>query len=84
MDINENEDLVAVQNILLGAIESMVSKGIKPMAIAGMMANISLQMYKTALSTEEYNLMVDYISNNRGRIKEFQWEAADLLFESLH
>lgn len=41
------------------------------MAVAGIMMAQSLTMYKTALSEEEYNLMVDSISNSRNKVKAF-------------
>lgn len=70
MDIDrDTKDMQHVRAALLNLVDDMVGAGINTMAIAAMMSNIALQMYKTALSNKEYNAMVDYISANRGRIK---------------
>jgi hypothetical protein len=41
------------------------------MEVAAIMMAQSLTMYKSALSEEEYNLMVDSISNSRNKVKAF-------------
>ena len=70
MDIDrDTKDMQHVRAALLNLVDDMVGAGINTMAIAAMMSNIALQMYKTALSNKEYNAMVDYIPANRGRIK---------------
>ena len=40
-------------------------------AIAGVMMAQSLSLYKTVLSEEDFNLMVDNISNSRDNVKSF-------------
>ena len=65
----DTNDMLEVQASLLEMVNGMVDSGVNTMVIAAMMSNIALQMYKTALSDEDYNAMVDYISANRGRIK---------------
>lgn len=47
----------------------MIKEGQKPFAVAAVFAMIALQIYKTSLSEEDYNKMVDEISSNRNRIK---------------
>ena len=42
-----------------------------PMAVAGVMIAQALTIYKSAMSEEEYNLMVDNISNSRNKVKTF-------------
>jgi hypothetical protein len=39
--------------------------------VAAIMMAQSLTIYKSALSEEEYNLMVDNISNSRNKVKAF-------------
>jgi hypothetical protein len=58
----------------------LVDKGYKPFAIAAMFTIVALQIYKSSLSTEEYNLMVDMISKNRDRVQTLPANAV----ESLH
>lgn len=40
-----------------------------PMAVAGVMIAQALTIYKSAMSEEEYNLMVDNISAQRSKVK---------------
>jgi hypothetical protein len=42
-----------------------------PLEVAAIMMAQSLTIYKSALSEEEYNLMVDNISNSRNKVKAF-------------
>ena len=67
----DTNDMLDVQASLLEMVNGMIDSGVNSMVIAAMMSNIALQMYKTALSDEDYNAMVDYISANRGRITSF-------------
>ena len=53
----------------------LVEKGYTPYAIAAMFTMVALQIYKTSMSTEEYNLMVDMISNNRDRVPTLPTDA---------
>lgn len=43
-----------------------------PMAIAAIMMTQALSIYKTAMSQEDYNRMVDSISANRNQVKTFE------------
>jgi hypothetical protein len=43
-----------------------------PMEVAAIMMTQSLTIYKSALSEEEYNQMVDNISASRSKIKTFE------------
>ena len=43
-----------------------------PLAIAAIMMTQALSIYKTALSQEEYESMVDSISANRNQVKKFE------------
>lgn len=49
--------------------EELVAEGNSPFAVAAVHVMIALQIYKTSLSEEEYNLMVDSISINRDKVK---------------
>ena len=42
-----------------------------PLEVAAIMMAQSLTIYKSALGEEEYNLMVDNISNSRNKVKAF-------------
>jgi len=46
----------------------MIAEGQKPFAVAAVFTMVALQIYKTSLSAEDYNMMVDSISENRDKI----------------
>jgi two-component SAPR family response regulator len=43
-----------------------------PMEVAAIMMAQSLTIYKSALSEDEYNAIVDNISNSRDKVKTFE------------
>lgn len=67
----DTRDMIDVQTAMLKIVNQMVDDGVNPLVVAAMMSNISMQMYKTTLSDDDYNAMVDYISANRSRIQAF-------------
>jgi hypothetical protein len=48
---------------------SMIDKGHSPIEIAAILVAQSMSIYKTVLDVEEYNKMVDSISNMRDQVK---------------
>jgi len=77
---NMNDDVkeLPISDIYKFSTE-MVEKGYSPYAIAAMFTLVALQIYKTSMSTEEYNLMVDMISNNRDRVQTLPADAVGSL-----
>lgn len=67
--MNDNENLEAIANSLYTMAGDMIAEGQKPFAVAAVFTMIALQIYKSSLSEQEYNLMVDSISENRHKIK---------------
>lgn len=47
----------------------LMDEGTEPFAIAALFIMVALQIYKTSMSPEDYNAMVDNISDSRDRIK---------------
>ena len=43
-----------------------------PTAIAGVMVAQAMSIYKTVLSDEDYNNMIDFILENKDRVKTFE------------
>jgi two-component SAPR family response regulator len=43
-----------------------------PMEVAGIMVAQALTIYKSALSEEDYNRMIDNISSSRDKVKTFK------------
>lgn len=44
--------------------------GYEPLAVAAMYTMVAMQIYKTTMSEEDYNAMVDVISNSRDKVKK--------------
>lgn len=62
-------ELQSLTNQMYTITEELVAAGNSPFALAAVHVMIALQIYKTSLSEEEYNLMVDAISINRDKVK---------------
>jgi hypothetical protein len=52
----------------------MIDKGHAPIEIAAVLAAQSMSIYKTVLDSEEYDKMVDSISDMRYNVKELKLE----------
>lgn len=81
---DDNAQLTAIADRMYKLTNDLVAEGYKPFAVAAVHVMIALQMYKTALSDEEYNLMVDSISDNRDQIKSLAPLAVDSVARSFH
>lgn len=51
---------------------SKLQEGYKPLEVASVLATHALSIYKTVLSKEDYDVMVDAISNSRDQIMSIQ------------
>ena len=79
MDMDSNIDsLEAVRDAVFQFVTELLEEGHKPFAVAGVMSNIALSMYKTSLPPEDYNTMMDYISQNRDRINRIDSNQASV------
>ena len=61
-------ELEGVHDAVLELVAELLQEGYEPFAVAGVMSNIALSMYKTTLSPEDFNTMMDYISQSRDRV----------------
>ena len=66
--MNDNENLEAIANSLYTMAGDMIAEGQKPFAVAAVFTMIALQIYKSSLSKEDYDKMVDSISDSRDQI----------------
>lgn len=64
-----DEEMLAIQFSYEELTNKFLLKGTNPFACAAAMTKLALMIYKTTLSDEEYNLMVDSISDSRDRIR---------------
>lgn len=67
VDTNDNE-LAIVEASYMELAARFTESGVSPMISAAVMAKLALMMYKSSLSAEEYNNMVDMISESRNAI----------------
>lgn len=54
------------------SITSVMLEDYRPMEVAGVMIAQSLRIYKTLLSEEEFDKMMDSISNSRDKVEKFE------------
>lgn len=62
----------------------MIAEGQKPFAVAAVFTMVALQIYKTSLSAEDYNMMVDSISENRNKILSLPEMVKSPFMKSFH
>lgn len=67
--MEDNTELQVIADEIYRMAGDMIAEGQKPFAVAAVFVMIALQIYKTQLSAEDYNSMVDSISENRDQIK---------------
>ena len=74
--MSEDHLIKAYQEYML-TTDTLLSQGVKALELAPIMVKLGLEIYKTIMSEEDYNKMVDFISDNRGEIQDL----SDLLPE---
>lgn len=82
MDIDADLNLTADRIYRMAG--DMIAEGQKPFAIAAIFTMIALQIYKTSLTKQEYDLMVDSISENRDKIKSLPEMVKEPFMKSFH
>jgi 5-bromo-4-chloroindolyl phosphate hydrolysis protein len=68
--MNDAKLQLLYSNFLEFADHMCVENG--PMEVAAIMMAQALTIYKSALSEDEYNVIVDNISNSRDKVKRFE------------
>jgi len=66
----DNNKLETLYTEYLGFTDKMVGE-YGHLQVAAIMMTQALSIYKTSMSPEEYNMMVDSISSNRDKVKTF-------------
>jgi hypothetical protein len=65
----EDADLMTVSNELYQVTTELIIKGYKPFVIAAALTMIGMQIYKSCLSAQDYDKMVDSISEARNKVR---------------
>ena len=72
MSDHDEEDLQAIMAAVQGFTHAlMVKMKADPLEVAAVLATTAMSIYKTTLSDEEFNNMVDAISDSRMNIMPF-------------
>jgi len=64
-----DDEMIALEISYGELTRRFAEEGINPFACAAVMVKLALMIYKTSLNDEEYNLMVDSISDSRNHIR---------------
>jgi hypothetical protein len=64
-----DEEMQEIKNACVELAAKFAERGISPFAIAACLAQTSFMMYKSMLNEEEYNTMIDYVSESRHRVQ---------------
>ncbi len=54
------------------ALTGVMLEDYRPLEVAGVMIAQALRIYKTVLSEEDFEKIVDSISNSRGKVEKFE------------
>ena len=66
---DHREELIEISDRMYQLTGKLIEEGQQPFAIAAIYIMIAMQIYKTMLSENEYNEMVDTISSNRNQVQ---------------
>ena len=70
--VNTSDDqMLALEVSFAELTNKFVQEGFDPYACAAVMTKIAFMIYKSSMSAEDYNFMIDEISNSRDHIKTF-------------
>jgi hypothetical protein len=72
-----DERLIEAYQEYMLTTDKLLSQGTRALELAPIMVKLGLEIYKTIMSEEDYNKMVDFISDSRGEIQDL----SDLLPE---
>jgi hypothetical protein len=67
----EDTRLEDLYHTLLRITAELVNNGYDAMEISAVMTRVAFQIYKTKLTNEDFNRMVDFISQSRDEIQPF-------------
>lgn len=67
-----SDQLGAVELAYLELTTNLANAGVPPIAAAAIMTKLAMMVYKTSLSPEDYNFMIDQIANSRDLIRTME------------
>ena len=66
-----DEEMLAMEISFAELTNKFTQEGFSPYACAAVMTKIAFMIYKSSMSAEDYNLMIDEISDSRDKIRTF-------------
>lgn len=66
-----DEELLAIEVSFAELTNKFAQEGFSPYACAAVMTKLAFMIYKTSMNDEDYNSMIDSISDSRDQIKSF-------------
>lgn len=81
---DDEKSLVEVADRAYKAVGELIQEGNPPFAVAAVYIMIALQIYKSSLSEEDYNEMVNSISLNRDNIKTLAEMSKNVDLQKFH
>jgi hypothetical protein len=66
-----DDELLAIEMSYGELTRRFAEEGINPFACAAVMTKLAFMIYKTSLNAEDYDTMINEISDNRDKIKSF-------------
>jgi hypothetical protein len=65
-----DEKLIHTYNKFMVLTDKLLGEDVKAIEIAPILIKLGLEIYKTVMSPEDYNRMVDFISDHRDEIND--------------
>lgn len=82
--MTENEQMQSLADRMYRFTGDLIAEGNAAFAVAAVHTMIALQIYKSSLSEEEYNKMVDSISMSRDKVKSLLDMVNEPFLRSFH
>ena len=66
----KENDLIEVYNKYMELTDTLLRENISAIEVAPIMIKLGLEIYKTVMSPEDYDRMVDFISDHRDDVRD--------------
>ena len=81
---NKNQELARLADSVYGNAGELIADGYAPLAVAAVYIMIALQIYKTTLSPEDYQAIVDSISESRNDVRSLTEMVKNSVLKQFH
>ena len=81
---SKNQELARLADSVYGTAGELIADGHAPLAVAAVYIMIALQIYKTTLSPEDYQAIVDSISESRNDVRSLTEMVKNSVLKQFH